>query len=174
MSNLILPEHMDNSGAARKRRALRAKHYVIGQQKGNEPERDYNAPDFSNAEDIALAKLEYALSETIGNLLKNKFPGRRWAVGIDAAGGMMVIACPSVSVKKGYHIALKNPVNGMARTLMELCQFALRGAGEIMERYGLTRDRVINTDTINALPFKGDEAVTADSAGVHPIKRVMV
>jgi len=165
---LILPGYADNSGVARNRRA---KHYVIGQQKGQEPLKNYNAADFSTTDDIAQARLEYALAEVIGPLLYKTYPKRRWAVGVDAKGGMMVIVCPSVSITKGYHVALTK--NGMARTLPELEQLAIKGAGEILERHGVTRAPRINLDTIEALPRNvKDDVIAPDAAPESPVKKV--
>jgi hypothetical protein len=167
---VILPGYADNSGVARNRRA---KHYVIGQQKGHEPVRNYNAADFSTSDDVALARLEYALAEQIGPLLVKKYPKRRWSVGVDARGGMMCIVCPSVSTTKGYHIALQDPRSKMARTLTELADLAVRAAGEILERHGVTRGVHINLDHLEALPRTvKDDVIAADAAPEPAIKRI--
>lgn len=168
--HLLLPGYADNSGAARNRRA---KNYVIGQQKGAEPTKNYNAIDFSTADDVALARLEFQLAEHIGPLLYKTYPKRRWAVGVDAKGGMMVVVCPDLSVTKGHHIALQDPRSHMARTLPELCELAIKGAGEILERHGITRGINVNRDHIAALPRTvKDDVIAPDAAPEPAIKKV--
>lgn len=169
-NGLVLPGYADNSGVARNRRA---RHYFIGNQKGREPVKNYNEVDFSTADDISVARLEFSLAEQIGPVLTKKFPGRRWAVGVDAKGGMLVITCPSVSITKGFHIALRNPGNSVSRTLMELIELALKGAGEILERHGVSRNRIINLDHLAALPRTvKDDVIAPDAKPESAIKKV--
>lgn len=152
----------------------RARHYLIGGTKGNAPVTNHNGINWDTAENHARARLEFALAEQIGPVLTEKYPRRRWAVGVDAEGGMMVIVCPSVSNTKGYHIALADPVSGAARTLLELIERAVRGAGEILERHGVSRDRHVNLDNILALPRNVKDDVIAPDAAPEPAIKIGV
>ena len=152
----------------------RARNYLIGGTKGNAPVTNHNGINWDTADNHARARLEFALAEQIGPVLVEKYPKRRWDVGVDARGGMMVVRCPSVSNTKGYHIALADPASKAPRTLLELIALAVRGAGEILERHGVSRDRHVNLDNILALPRNVKDDVIAPDAAPEPALKTRI
>jgi len=122
-------------------------------------------------EEIALKQSndEMMIAKVIGESLVASYPGREWCVDVDIDGLMVVISCQSLSLDKGYHIAMAG------RNVIELVERARRGAGEILERYGISRNRKFNSDEINGLiihPHTGEAFVSGGSTeGEEPIKR---
>lgn len=138
-------------------------------RKGAEPVRDYNRIELDDPEDVNRAKLEYFYAKNIGTTLTNAYKGRMWGVMYDSKNGILVITCPSVSSTKGYHLHVKND------TLHVLQERAIKAAGEILERYGLSRARVVDEHAIEALPRTGkDEVVTASPSDTAPEASVIV
>ena len=122
-------------------------------------------------EEIALKQSyeEMQIAKVIGESLVNTYPGREWCVDVDIDGLMVTISCHSLSLDKGYHISM------LGRNVIELVERARMGAGEILERYGISRKRKINSDDINGLivhPITGEAFVSGGSTeGEEPIKR---
>jgi hypothetical protein len=134
---------------------------------GREISKDYNEIFFTDDDDTAVAKMEMWMAKQIGEKLVEKFPGRQWNVNIDLPGEIVVIMCPSVSHNKGYHLHMRQD------TITTLQDRALMAAGEIMERYGLSRAKIFNPDDLETLNRIGpdEEAITPDSDGVDPLIR---
>lgn len=106
------------------------------------------------------AKLESWICRNIGRVLTEKYPNREWRVETDLTRGVVIIQVPLLSTEKGYIIHMVN------RTMHELQVRAVQAAGEIMERFGLSRNRTFNPDHIEALErqrLKIDEAIGPDS-----------
>lgn len=76
-----------------------------------------------------------AMSDVIGNALSKHYPNRQWRVGIAVGGLVARIFCPAISNEYGYQIKLLN------YTMMGLEKEAIFAGGEILERYGLSRER---------------------------------
>ena len=137
--------------------------HIIGQ--GREITKDYNEIYFHEDDDVRVNKLEMWMAKKIGERLVKDYPNRQWNVNVDVIGGMVVIMCPSVSHNKGYHLHIKGD------TINALEDRAVQAAGEILERYGLSRDKVFNPEKFEDLKRVGpqEEAITADSDGINPI-----
>lgn len=125
---------------------------------------DYNYVDDMESVSQKVGKLEMWMASKIGTALVQAYPKRQWGVRVDLPGGVMVILCPSVSNEKGYHMHLK----GDTIHTMELR--ALRAGGEILERYGISREKRVDEKQIEAdlkLNYK-DEALAMDSETMNP------
>lgn len=125
---------------------------------------DYNYVDDMESASSKVGKMEMWIAKKIGSALVNKYPGRQWGVRVDVPGGVMVILCPSVSNEKGYHMHLK----GDTINTMELR--AIRAGGEILERYGISRERNVDEKAIEAglkLNYR-DEALAMDEESQNP------
>lgn len=128
---------------------------------------DYNQIWIHEDDDQRTAKLEMWIAKHIGEHLVEHYPKRQWGVEVDIPAQMVIVMCPSVSQNKGYHLHMRGD------NIEGLCKRAEMAAGEIMERYGLSRNRVFNPDQLETLHRlrHNDEAVTPDSDGVDPIIR---
>ncbi len=105
-----------------------------------------------------IAKLEMKIAGRIGAKLVRKYNNRQWKVQIDLAGGMLIIACDSISNHKGYHIHTRG------RTIHQLEARALQAAGEILERHALSRNKIFNPDNFEGLiRDQFDNVITPDS-----------
>lgn len=130
--------------------------------------KDHNKIFFHESDEERTAKLEMWIAKHIGEALTQHYPQREWAVICDIPGRMVIIAAPSLSQLKGYHLHLKNDM------IQELVVRAVHAAGEILERYGIRRGRHFDPQALEELTRIGprDEALTADSDGVDPLIRV--
>ncbi len=120
--------------------------------------------DFNQIEVIdvgleARSKKEMAIANIVGAALVKNFNNRQWKVIVNIEGGMLIIACDSISNEKGYHIHM----NG--RTIQQLERRAVLVAGEILERHNLARSKGYNIDKFETLARDAhDNAITLDSA----------
>jgi hypothetical protein len=137
--------------------------HILG---GREITKDYNEIFLGEDDDVAKAKLEMWIAKNIGDELVSHYPNRQWGVHVDLQGNMVVITCPSLSLSHGYHVAMHN------LTIHQLCKRAVNAAGEILERYGISRARKFNADALETIERDPlGEAVSPDAAGVDPIIR---
>ena len=119
---------------------------------------DYNAIDEMESSSSALAKIEMWIAKKIGTVLVEKYPNRQWGVQVNAEGGVLIITCPSLSTEKGYHIHM----NG--ENVQDLEVKAIRAAGEILERYDITRGKKFDEDTLETLDRDWqDRVISADA-----------
>lgn len=122
---------------------------------------NFNEVDLAPASDLRerrIAQLEMKVAGRIGALLVRKYNNRQWKVQINLAGGILIIACDSVSNTKGYHIHTRG------RTIHELEKRAVAAAGEILERHALSRDKLFNPDKLEGLiRDQFDNVITPDS-----------
>ncbi len=139
----------------------------IGQQKGRAPVVDYNEVNLLETDDAKRAKLEYWIAKKIGEKLIAAYNNRQWECIVDLDAQVLIIKCPSLSLKKGYYL-------GLGRTIHELGLAAVRAGGEILERYGVTRARTTDSKMFDALPQRRDEVIAADAAPEPISKRVHI
>lgn len=138
-------------------------------RKGAEPVRDYNMIDTADSDEINRAKLEFFYAKAIGTKLTETYKGRMWGVMYDSKNGILVITCPTVSSTKGYHLHVRND------TLHVLQDRAIKAAGEILERYGVSRARVVDEHAVEARPRTGkDEMVVATPSDTAPDKSLII
>lgn len=136
---------------------------LIGATKGKPPVLDANELRPHESHETHHAKLEYYIAKKIGEDLVRHYPGREWCVNVDCRNAMVVISCQSVSLTKGYHLPMRRD------TISDLQVRARKAAGEILERYGVSRGRLINPDTLEAMPRSGrDEVIVKSAADTAP------
>ena len=111
-------------------------------------------------------RLEYWMSKQIGVDLMKHYPGRQWSVDCDSRGQTIVISCPSLSQRMGYRLHMKR--DNMAQ-LLPRCRHA---AAEILERFNVTRGRIIDPQTLEAFPrdARGD-AISPDGTEKSAVQK---
>lgn len=136
---------------------------------GREVVDDYNEINMLELESTKVAKLESWMAKGVGQVLMNTYPNRQWGVTVDLEGQMIMISCPSVSHTKGYYISM------VGRSLHDLQEEGKRAAGEILERYNLSRERHFDADIIETLDRDlSDEVISPDAAPEPIAKRIIV
>lgn len=110
--------------------------------------------------DELVAELEYHLAKEIGTAVCKAYPNRGWEVRVSMEARMVILLCPPLSMRKGYHLKMES------RTLLQLCHAAVKAAGEILERYGVSRSPRASRDDERGLPreeARPEEADVADA-----------
>ena len=115
----------------------------VPHNKGRQPIQDYNEINFLDSETEKQAKTEYWIAKQVGTRLEQEYPGREWGVRPNIVGGMVEIFCMALSGTHAYHIK-------MDCTIKELQVKALAAAGEILERFNVTREKKYDTDVTEA------------------------
>ena len=110
-----------------------------------------------------VAELEMKIAGRIGAKLVQKYNNRQWKVNIDLKGGLLIIACDSVSNTKGYHIHTRG------RTIHDLEEQSLKAAGEILERHALSRNKLFNPDNFEGLIRDSHDNVITPDSKAEPI-----
>jgi hypothetical protein len=130
---------------------------LIGATKGEAPGVDYNAPIIGGLDQERM-RIEFWIAKQIGQALMRKYPNRQWLVDVDCRNEVIVIGCPSVSKRKGYRLHMRrDPV----ATLIRRAGYA---AGEILERYGVSRSKLIDPSTLENFDRDVyDDAIANDS-----------
>jgi hypothetical protein len=135
---------------------------------GKEIVDDYNEIHMMELESVKVAKLESWMAKGVGETLMGVYPNRQWGVRVDLEGQMICVTCPSVSNEKGYYISM------VGRSLHDLQEEAKRAAGEILERYNLSRERKFNPDVFETLDRDlSDEVISSDAAPEPITKRII-
>lgn len=116
----------------------RNKHTIIGATKGQQPIVDMNGVVIGEDKNADTMRMEYWVAKQLGEAIMAKFQNRQWSVDVDIENQVIVISCPSLSKRMGYKLLFKN------RTVKQLVVEAMRAAGEILERYGVSRDRIVD------------------------------
>lgn len=128
---------------------------------------DYNEVNLLEMDDVKQAKVESWIAKTIGTDLIDHYPNRQWGVQVDVFGQMVVIMCPSVSQEKGYYLSMEG------RSLKDLVTKARWAAGEILERYNVSRARLFNPDHLETLARDAKDEVISSDAAPEPIHKVL-
>lgn len=126
---------------------------------------DYNQVNLLETDDAKQAKLEMWIAKNIGTELMAKYPNREWGVGTNMPGRMIYIMCPSLSNTNAYYISMEG------RSLLDLKAEAVRAAGEILERFGITRGRKCDAEQFDYLArdLRGD-VISPDAAPGQEVK----
>ncbi len=120
---------------------------------------NFNKIQLENSENEFVAMEEMRMAKAISARLVKAYNNRQWKIMVDIKNGMLIIACDSISNNKGYHIHMKGVL------LHDLEEKAIRAAGEILERHGLSRLVGFNPDTYEDLPRDlEDNVIGPDSA----------
>ena len=109
---------------------------------------DHNSVVLDEAnDDPKKAEIEAWLSKQIGTAIVKRYPGREWRVGVSVEARQIIIQCPQLSSRKGYHLLF------MDRTSHQLVERAVKAAGEILEMYSVTRAHKPVDGEIQDLPL---------------------
>jgi len=113
-----------------------------------------------------IAKLEQWIASTVGHAVTKQYQNRQWRISVDVPNRMVIVVCPSLSGTKGYHVHISN------RTMEEIVNACVMGAGEILERHGMSRRQFANPEVFEVVPrdVRGD--VVANDAKAEPIARL--
>lgn len=139
---------------------------ILPGRKGADPVVDYNRIDASDSAEMKQAKLDYWMAEQVGTYISNAYKGRDWMVKFDSKNGLCIIGCPSLSGTKGYHIHVNR-----AGSLHGLQERAKLACGEILERYGVSRDPIVDNVALEALPRNVKDEVIANPTDTAPDKQ---
>lgn len=135
-----------------------SREYIIGETKGKEPGFDLNTPQEGESHEAQAMRLEFWLAKQIGQDLCRTYPGRQWHVDMDSRNGVLIIGCPSLSKRMGYRLHVKRD------TVADLIPRARRAAGEILERYGVSRGRIIDPGSLETFERDvRDDAISKDA-----------
>jgi hypothetical protein len=74
------------------------------------------------------------ICRAIGQKLTNVYPGHAWAVHVSVEGGVGTIRNPAISMEYGMVFYLNDTINGLQET-------AVRLAGELLERFKISREK---------------------------------
>lgn len=126
---------------------------------------DFNEIRLDEGTEERRAKLEMWIAKRVGEVLMKVYDQRQWGVEVDVDNGVLIVTCPSLSLTKGYHIHLGR------YNMHELQTRAVRAAGEILERHGITRARTMDGGVFEHLPktLRGD--TIAPDAAPEPLKK---
>lgn len=114
--------------------------HIIGA--GREIAADYNEIFYHEEDDARVAKLDMWIAKNVGEHLVKTYPRRRWEIEVDSRGRFLIIKAPSLSMTHGYHLDMK------LDTITEVCRRSVIAAGEILERYGLSRAKLVDPDNM--------------------------
>ena len=99
-----------------------------------------------DAQESAGDALDFSMSKNIAEALNTKYPGHLWAVRVRGEQGVATIHNFMLSAEYGYLLKLDKSYSAS-----DLLARAVRGAGEILERFNQMRGRV-NDDAIATMP----------------------
>lgn len=136
----------------------RSRVFIPGEIKGRDSVVDYNTPSLEASHEVQAMRVEFWIAKQIGENLCATYPNREWHVDVDTRNGIVVIACPSLSKRMGYRLHLKRD------TVAELLPRCRRVAGEILERYGVSRGRILDPATFESFERDvRDDCVSKDA-----------
>ena len=119
---------------------------------GREITKDYNQIHFHEDDDARIAKLEMWTAKKIGEALVHHYPQRQWTVIVDIPGRLIIIACPSLSQMKGYHLHMNDD------NIDALIRRSVMAAGEVMDRRRRRPRPRHHESDLRALPRVGNYA----------------
>lgn len=119
---------------------------------------DYNAPQSGESHEQTAMRVEFFIAKKIGEDLCRTFANRQWQVDVDSRNQVIVIACPSLSKRLGYRLHMKRD------TVADLIPRCRRAAGEILERFGVSRSRLIDPATLETFDRDVRDDVKAKNA----------
>lgn len=140
---------------------------IPAQLRARQPVADYNEINLLEMDDVKQAKVEYWIAKQVGSYLAQVYPNRQWGVGVDVTGGMIHIMCPSLSQTKAYYISM------VGRNIHQLSERAKEAAGEILERYNVSRNRVFNPEHLETLDRDMRDEVISPDAAPEPTTKVI-
>jgi hypothetical protein len=128
-------------------------------EKGKDSLFDFNAPAPEESHEIRAARTEYWIAKRIGEDLVKTYPNRQWTVNVDTRNETIVVSCPSLSKRMGYLLHIKRD------TIAGLLPRTRKAAGEILERFNVTRGRILDPANLEAFPRDSrDDAIASDAS----------
>ena len=109
-----------------------------------------------DAQESAGDALDFSMSKNIAEALNTKYPGHLWAVRVRGEQGIATIHNLMLSAEYGYLLKLENNYS-----ISDLIARAVRGAGEILERFKQVRGKV-DDDSIASMPMNVKGMVIGD------------
>jgi hypothetical protein len=123
---------------------------------------DFNEAKPVESHEEKAAQVEFWIAKRIGEDLVKAYPGRQWNVNVDTRNEIIIICLPTLSKKEGYHLHMRR--DNLA-ALLPRCR---KAAGEILERFKMSRSKIIDPYDIEQLPRDAqDNAVTADRFDIN-------
>lgn len=92
-----------------------------------------NIVNIYNDDSVRLAVKSRDIRQRVGNAIAKAYRGMSWHIDVNLAGGIVTITSPKISVKYGMILHL-------TRDLMDLEVRAVRLAGELLERFRVSRE----------------------------------
>lgn len=83
------------------------------------------------------------LAMEVGDTLNKHYPGHLWAVTVDEDGGVLVVKNLALSGNWGFVFHLNKLPNGKS-----IRPAVVRAGGELLERYNLSRGRLIRNEVL--------------------------
>jgi hypothetical protein len=113
---------------------------------------DCNVIDFTESDDINRDKLEMWLAKQIGTAIAKKYPNRQWGVRVNVQGQLAIITCDDLSLLNGYHLLFNRD------TVHDLQLRAVKAAGEVLERFNVSRNIIFDPDIMETVlrDFRGE------------------
>jgi hypothetical protein len=135
-----------------------SREFIIGEQKGKDSVVDYNTPQTDNSHEAQAMRMEFYIAKQIGEDLCKTYQGRQWGVDVDSRNEVIIISCPSLSKRMGYRLHMKRD------TIADLIPRCRRAGGEILERFGVARSRIIDPATLETFDRDvRDDAIAKDA-----------
>lgn len=136
---------------------------------GRDVTADYNqiTCDTRDSVEQNTAKLEMWIAKNVGTPLGQTYPNREWSVRVDCEAGYIAVQCPSVSLRHEYILHLKGS------NIHDLQERAVMAAGEILERYGLSRERRFDADILETLDRDHTDEVRVQGTSADPIMGIV-
>lgn len=135
-----------------------SREFIIGEQKGKDSVVDYNTPQTDNSHEAQAMRMEFYIAKQIGEDLCKHYQGRQWGVDVDSRNEVIIVSCPSLSKRMGYRLHMKRD------TIADLLPRCRRAAGEILERFGVSRSRIIDPATLETFDRDvRDDAIAKDA-----------
>jgi hypothetical protein len=135
-------------------------------EKGAEPIKDFNAPQKAESHEEKAMRLEFWIAKQIGSDLMKTYQNRQWSVDVDSRNQVIVISCPSLSKRMGYRIHMRRD------TIADLIPRARAAAGEILERFGASRSRLIDPSSLETFARDvRDDAIAPDASEAQAVEK---
>lgn len=107
-------------------------------EKGKNQILDHNGMRKGESHEESAVRVEFWMAKQIGTDLVKHYPNRQWHVDVDSRNQIVIISCPSLSKREGYRLNMRRD------TVAELLPRCRRAAAEILERFNVTRGRIVD------------------------------
>lgn len=119
--------------------------FYVG-EKGKSQILDHNGMRPGDSHEESAMRVEFWMAKQIGTDLVKHYPNRQWHVDVDTRNQTIIISCPSLSKREGYRLHIKRD------TIAELLPRCRHAAGAILERFNVTRGRIVDPYSFEDMP----------------------